>query len=81
MRSGFYYGGHHRKVASRVREHINSSRDFLSPHTAGSPRAVGDAIEALVAEKFGKEIGKIRDRMDRFDSVREYWESKEDLWT
>ena len=40
-----------------VREYINSSRDFLSPRTAGSPRATGDAIEALVAEKFGEFLG------------------------
>lgn len=40
-----------------VREYINSSRDFLSPRTAGSPRAAGDAIEALVAEKFGEFLG------------------------
>ncbi len=30
MRSGFYYQGHHRKVAANIREYINSSRDFLS---------------------------------------------------
>lgn len=57
MRSGFYHEGHHRRVASVVREYINSSRDFLSPRTAGSPRAAGDAIEALVAEKFGEFLG------------------------
>lgn len=57
MRSGFYYKGHHRAVASAVRDYVNSSQDFLSPLTAGSPRAVGDAIEALVAEKFGGFLG------------------------
>ena len=57
MRSGFYYQGHHRKVAANIREYINSSRDFLSPHTARSPRAVGDALESLVAEKFDSFLG------------------------
>ncbi len=142
MKSGFYYEGHHQVVALAVRDYVNSSRDFLSPHTAGSPRAVGDALEAFVAEKFGgflgdwctqyssefldwscltvgalgwgqiqiansnnirvieqysrkqwmlqlcdamlefypKEIGKIEDRIERFNGVRKYWEAKEDLW-
>ncbi len=57
MRSGFYYEGHHQAVAIAVRDYVNSSQDFLSPRTAGSPRAVGDAIEALVAEKFGGFLG------------------------
>lgn len=57
MRSGFYYEGHHRKVASTVKEYINSSQDFLSPQTAGSPRAVGDALELLVAERFDELLG------------------------
>ena len=145
MRSAFYYEGHCRKVAANIKEHINSSPDFLSPLTAGSPRAVGDAIESLVAEKFdvfpgawcreysndfarramadpafgalgwGRiqisnssnirvidgysrkkwmlrpcrtmlefypgEILKIKDRMDRFSTVMEYWERKDDIWT
>lgn len=57
MRSGFYYEGHHRKVASTVKEYINSSQDFLSPQTARSPRAVGDALELLVAEQFDALLG------------------------
>ena len=52
MKSAFYYGGHCRKVAARIKEHINSSPDFLSLQTASSPRAVGDAIESLIAEEF-----------------------------
>ena len=57
MRSSFYYEGYHQKVASNIREHINSSQGFLSPQTAGSPRAVGDALESLVAEKFDAFLG------------------------
>ena len=52
MRSAFYYEGHCHKVAARIKEHVNSSPDFLSPQTASSPRAVGDAIESLIAEEF-----------------------------
>ena len=58
MRSSFYYKGHHRKLASNIRTHINSLPDFLSPQTARSPRAVGDALESLVAEKFDAFLGE-----------------------
>ena len=57
MRSAFYYEGHCRKVVANIKEHVNSSPDFLSPQTAGSPRAVGDAIESLVAEEFDVFLG------------------------
>lgn len=57
MKSSFYYGGHHRQVASRIRKHLNSAPDFLTPQTAPSPRAVGDAIESLVAENFHTFLG------------------------
>ena len=57
MRPSFYYEGHHRKVAATVKEYINSSQDFVSPQTAGSPRAVGDALELLIAERFNALLG------------------------
>ena len=57
MKSAFYYGGHHRQVASSIRKQLNSTPDFLTPQTAGSPRAVGDAIESLVAENFHTFLG------------------------
>ncbi len=52
MRSNFYYQGHHEQVATAIKEHINSLDSFLSPQTATSPRAVGDALESVVAEQF-----------------------------
>jgi len=52
MSANFYYHGHHKKVASSIKEYINSHDGFLSSKTARSPRAVGDAIELLVSEKF-----------------------------
>ncbi len=57
MRSGFYYEGHCHGVASTLREYINAHQDFLSPRISGSPRAVGDALESLVAEKFDSFLG------------------------
>ena len=29
---------------------------------------------------YPKEILKIQARIDRFDEVKEYWESREDIW-
>ena len=57
MKSSFYYQGHHRQVATAIEEHINSLDSFLSPLTARSPRAVGDALESLVADRFGTFLG------------------------
>ena len=57
MRSNFYYQGCHRKVAEDIQEYINSSQNFLSPITASSPRAVGDALESLIAKDFDRFLG------------------------
>ena len=57
MKSSFYYQGHHKKVATRIKEYINSLDGFLSPQTARSPRAVGDTLESLVADRFESFLG------------------------
>ena len=57
MKSNFYYQVHHKKVATRIKEYINSLAGFLSPQTARSPRAVGDALESLVADRFESFLG------------------------
>lgn len=57
MKSSFYYEGYYKTIASNIKEYVNSLQDFLSPETARSPRAVGDALESLVAEKFDTFLG------------------------
>ena len=57
MKPGFYYGGQNKEVAARIRHHINGLPDFLSPQTATSTRATGDALESLVAESFDGFLG------------------------
>lgn len=52
MKSSFYYDGYYLEVAEKIKDYINDSPDFLSPQTAGSTRAIGDAIESLISEKF-----------------------------
>ena len=57
MKSRFYYEKHHERVAVEIKDYINSSESFLSSQTARSPRAVGDALESLVAERFETFLG------------------------
>ena len=57
MKSSFYVQGHHRQVGKRIKEHINSLDGFLTPQTASSPRAVGDALESLLADRFETFLG------------------------
>ena len=52
MKSSFYYDGHYLEVAEKIKDYINNSPDFLSPQTAGSTRATGDAIESLISQRF-----------------------------
>lgn len=44
-------------MSTVIKKYINSLGDFLSPQTARSPRAVGDALESLVADKFESFLG------------------------
>ena len=57
MRSSFYYSGTYREIPGIIRKYINSHPDFISAQTAHRPRAVGDAIEAIIANKFSNLIG------------------------
>ncbi len=57
MTSSFYYQGHHIQVATKIKEYLNSLDSFLSPQTASSPRAVGDALESFVADEFETFLG------------------------
>lgn len=57
MKSNFYYQGHNQQAAAAIRKYINSLGEFLSPQTARSPRAVGDALESLVADEFETFLG------------------------
>ncbi len=57
MRSSFYYDGHYRQVASSIKEYINSSSNIISPMSAQSTRAAGDALESLVSEGFDVFLG------------------------
>lgn len=67
MISNFCYQGHHEQVAAVIKDYLNSKEGFLSPETAHSPRAVGDALESLVADKFEIFLGNwCRDYSNEF---------------
>ena len=57
MKSSFFYDGHHKTIANEIKNYLNTVPDFLSTQTASSTRAVGDAIQALVADKFDSLLG------------------------
>lgn len=57
MKASFFYDGHYKKVVASIKKHINSVPQFLSEQTAGSTRAVGDAVESLIADQFDSFLG------------------------
>ncbi|NUM56174.1 MAG: hypothetical protein HUU46_21245 [Candidatus Hydrogenedentes bacterium] len=67
MRSKFFYDGHYRDISARIKDYINGAPDFLSAHTSGSTRAVGDAIERIISDRFDALLGEwCRDYSARF---------------
>jgi len=57
LKSSFFYNGHYKELADKLKNYINSVPEFLSGQTARSTRAAGDAIEGLIAEKFDSLLG------------------------
>jgi len=57
LKSSFFYNGHYKELAGKLKDYINSMPEFLSAQTARSTRAAGDAIEGLIAEKFDMLLG------------------------
>lgn len=59
MNSPIFRADRHLDIQRRVADLINRSPDFLSVNTARSPRAAGDAIEAIIAESFDTIVGDL----------------------
>jgi len=61
LKSSLFYTDKYKRVERRIKNFLNKQADFLSPSTAKSPRAVGDAAQDILAENFqaiiGKEVG------------------------
>lgn len=58
MKSTLFYTDEHKKIEKRIKDFLNTQTDFLSPRTASSTRAAGDAIQDLLAENFRSILGK-----------------------
>lgn len=67
IKSKIFYTDVFRTIETKLSSFINSQTDFLSPRTATSTRAVGDAIQDLLAEHFEVIAGDhIRDYSSAF---------------
>lgn len=58
MSSKLFHTGEYISIQARVRDLINNAPGFLSPNTAQSTRAVGDAIENILAGSFEQILGE-----------------------
>lgn len=58
-KSKIFYTGIYKKLEKKIKDFLNEQTDFLSPRTINSPRAVGDAIENILVENFGKILGDL----------------------
>ena len=59
MRSSIFYTDAYKDIELRVQELLNSHEQFLSPSTASSTRAVGDAIESILGSSFDAILGDL----------------------
>src|SRR5277367_6520023 len=57
MRSDIFYTDRYLKIQDAAKEFLNAQKDFLSPATLGSPRAVGDAIQEIMSQGFQQLLG------------------------
>ncbi|WP_247215821.1 hypothetical protein [Synechococcus sp. C9] len=58
-KSQLFYAGNYKRVEQAIMNLVNSQPDFISERTAGSTRAVGDAIQAILSEQFQSLLGDL----------------------
>jgi len=59
MKNRIFQTDAYQKIERQVKDLLNSHEEFLSPTTASSPRAVGDAIETVLEESFASILGDL----------------------
>lgn len=57
MKSSIFYSDYRNSVEQSVKQFLNRHDAFLSPQTAQSTRAVGDAIEGILSNNFDTILG------------------------
>ena len=55
----FYSSTHREEIEKKLKKFLNEQTDFLSERTINSPRAVGDAIENVIAENLKSILGDL----------------------
>ncbi len=58
MKSNLFYTSDYHTIEQAIVKLLNAEPNFLSARTASSPRATGDAIEAILSERFESVLGK-----------------------
>ena len=59
MKSAVFYTSTYKDIELKVQDLLNSHEKFLSPSTAHSTRAVGDAIESILGDSFDSILGDL----------------------
>ena len=59
MKSPIFYTDTYRSIETKVQDLLNAHEKFLSPSTACSTRAVGDAIETILGDSFNTILGDL----------------------
>jgi len=60
LKSSLFHTDQYLKVEQRIVDFLNASQDYLSATTVKSTRAVGDAIQDILAENFQEILGDER---------------------
>lgn len=58
-KSKIFHSDVYKALQGKIVKFLNKQPDFLSLRTINSPRAVGDAIENILVENFGKILGNL----------------------
>lgn len=64
-RSPIFQQNHYQAIEEQIKTFLNSQKDFLSGRTVSSPRAVGDAVQNLLEDSFGK---LLKEHIDKYSS-------------
>lgn len=56
-KSNLFYSNKNREIENKIKKFLNGQTNFLSPRTIDSPRAVGDAIQNVLADNFERIMG------------------------
>lgn len=59
MKNPLFYSDEYKKIESKIKDFLNNQSDFLSPRTVSSTRAVGDAIQELLADNLQSILGSL----------------------